>query len=76
MLNEELFANKIAELSEIMPGLKINEKIMYKYLKDISDDNFLYAIDKIVSTEMYSNVNIIALIKNKIKNRSNLIRLN
>lgn len=71
-MNQEIFVKGLALLQEAFPNKKINAKIYFEALKDISDEHFLAAVTLIVqtTTKLYPDDNLIAMIREKVIGRT------
>ena len=66
-MSKELFAKGMALLTAAFPSWKMDPALYYEALKDLSAEDFLAAVNRIVKTHenIYAGTNLIAVIRNK-----------
>lgn len=69
MLSLDVFKDGMGALLEAFPDRKFNNKIIYKFMQDLSKEEFLSGIAKVISStkELFPGTNIIALIRENAK---------
>lgn len=67
-MTEESFIQGMTVLREAFPKRTFNAKVFYQCVKDLSDEQFLGAVTKIVNTttKLYPDDNVIAMIREKV----------
>ena len=66
-MNVQIFKQGLGVLLQAFPNRKLDSGVLYAFLKDIPDQEFLKGITEIITTqkELYPDTNIIALIREK-----------
>jgi len=67
MLDKSIYLKGIGILAGVFQNYKISAGLMYSYLRDLTNEEFIKAINEIIKgmTELYPNTNLIALIREK-----------
>lgn len=65
MLNIETFKDGMGALLEAFPDRKFNNRVIYRFLQDLTEEEFLSGVQKVISSnrELYPGSNIIAHIR-------------
>ena len=68
-MNMKTFKRGIAALMQAFPNRTFDNDIMFDFLQDLTDEEFLQGIQKVISStrELYPGTNIIALIRENAK---------
>jgi hypothetical protein len=67
-MNKDIFKKGISLITSVFNNIHIEAKIYYELLKDLTDEQFEFAIHSIINnvTELYPNSNLVALIRKQV----------
>ena len=77
MLDKKIYLKGIGALAGIFQNYKISAEFMYNYLNDLTNKEFMKAINEIIKgmRELYPNTNLVALIREKARGDESKVQL-